>query len=242
MSRIIFITGAGDGLGRALARQAVARGDIVVGMGRTEATLAETGNGLPDGKYSYQTGDVSDWRQVEQVVSDALARHGRIDTLFANAAVYPRLSLAEHDPADWMKTLAINVGGVMHVCRAVLPAMMAQTSGRILVVGSFADIAPIPDSSAYSASKGALHALVKAINAELAGDFPDILVNEWVPGALNTGMGIPAGLDPELAAGWGLDIAATGAGGPSGSIYVGNQLQVAPVSLKRRIVGKLLGR
>ena len=125
---------------------------------------------------------------------------------------------------------------------AVLPAMMAQTSGRILVVGSFADIAPIPDSSAYSASKGALHALVKAINAELAGDFPDILVNEWVPGALNTGMGIPAGLDPELAAGWGLDIAATGAGGPSGSIYVGNQLQVAPVSLKRRIVGKLLGR
>lgn len=242
MQRIIVITGAGDGLGRALAREAVARGHVVVGIGRTSGSLVETGKGLPAGSYSHEVADVADWAQVEAAVANVLARNGRIDALFANAAVYPHAALLDQPPAEWMRTLAVNVGGVLHACRAVLPDMMARASGRIVVTGSFADIAPLPDSSAYSVSKGALHTLVKSLAVEVSGDYPDILINEWVPGVLKTAMGIPDGLDPAVAARWGLDIMDMSAGGPSGQAYSGNQLVQPPRSLKRRILDKLLMR
>lgn len=242
MEKIIVVTGAGDGLGQALAREAVSRGNIAIGIGRNAQSLAQTGEGLPSGRYEHEVADVADWAQVESAIGRVLARHGRIDALFANAAIYPRAALLEQDPADWMHTIAVNVGGVLHACRAVLPGMMDRASGRIVAVGSFADIAPIADSSAYSASKGALHALVKAMATEISCDFPDILINEWVPGALRTGMGTASGIEPAQAARWGLDIIATPAGGPTGRIYQRDQLQVPPRSLKRRIFDRLLMR
>ncbi len=240
--RIVVITGAGDGLGRALAREAVARGDIVAGLGRKAGSLRETGQGLPADHYSHEVADVSDWAQVEAGIAAVLARHGRIDALFANAAVYPRLSLLAQAPQEWMHTLAVNVGGVAFACRAVLPDMMARATGRIVVTGSFADIAPIADSSAYSVSKGALHALVKAIVTDLAGNFPDILVNEWVPGGLRTAMGRPDGIEPARAARWGLDMLDLAPGGPTGGIFLLDKLQEPPRSLKRRLLDKLLLR
>jgi NAD(P)-dependent dehydrogenase (short-subunit alcohol dehydrogenase family) len=242
VGRIVIVTGAGAGLGRALVREAVSRGDVAVGLGRNAAALSETAAGLDESRYHSEVVDVSDFPAVESAFKRSLERHGRIDALFCNAAVYPRLSLLDHDPSEWMKVLAINVGGVMASIRAVLPAMMAEAKGRIIVVGSFADFAPIPDSSAYSVSKGALHPLVKAVEAELAGDFPDILVNEWVPGALRTRMGIPEGYDPAEAARWGMDLLDLPAGGPSGRIFDRVQLVEPPMSLKRRILRKLRRR
>jgi NAD(P)-dependent dehydrogenase (short-subunit alcohol dehydrogenase family) len=242
MARIIVVTGAGDGLGRALARAAVARGDIVAGLGRTAATLQETGAGLPAERYGWHVADVADWAQVERAVAAILECHGRIDALFANAAVYPRSSLLDHAPADWMHVQAINVGGVLHACRAVLPDMMARGSGRIVVLGSFADVSPIPNTSAYAVSKGALHPLVKAIANELGDAYPDLLVNEWVPGELATGMGKPEGIAPAQAARWGMDMLDLPAGGPTGRLFLHDKLFPPPPSLKRRILNRLLGR
>lgn len=242
MDRIVIITGAGAGLGRALAREAAARGDIAIAFGRDQGRLAETGTGLYPARYFREIVDVADFPSVEAAVQRVLARYGRIDALFANAAVYPRMSLLEQEPADWMQVLAVNVGGVMASVRAVLPAMMAEAKGRIVAVGSFADLAPIPGSSAYCASKGALHSLVKAFAVELAGDFPDILINEWVPGALRTSMGIPEGHEPAEAARWGMDLIDLPAGGPTGRLFDRNRLVEPPRSLKRRIVNKLLLR
>ncbi len=240
--RVVLVTGAGDGLGRALAREAVNRGHIIAGLGRKAESLRETGRDLPADRYSFEVADVSDWSQVESAVAAITQRHGRIDALFANAAIYPRQSLLAQDPRDWMHTLAVNVGGVLHACRAVLPNMMARAQGRIVVTGSFADVAPVADSSAYSVSKGALHPLVKSIVADLAGNFPDILVNEWVPGGLRTAMGRPDGIDPAQAARWGIDMLDLPPGEQGGGIFLHDKLQKPPRSFKRRVLDKLMLR
>lgn len=242
MDRIVIITGAGAGLGRALAREAAKRGDVAVAFGRDAAALAETGEGIDPARYHSEIVDVADFPALDAAVKRVLERHGRVDALFANAAVYPRMSLLDQDPADWMKVLEINVGGVMASIRAVLPAMMAAAKGRVVAVGSFADIAPMAGSSAYSVSKGALHPLVKAFATELAGDFPDILVNEWVPGSLRTQMGTLDGYEPAEAARWGMDLLDLPAGGPTGRMFDRDRLVEPPQSLKRRIVNKLLRR
>jgi NAD(P)-dependent dehydrogenase (short-subunit alcohol dehydrogenase family) len=242
VNRIVIVTGGSAGLGRALVREAAKRGDIAVAFGRDPVTLAETAAGVEHGRCEVETVDVSDFTAVTSAVHGVLERHGRIDGLFCNAAVYPRISLVNQDPDDWMQVLTINVGGVMATMRAVLPAMMREARGRIVVVGSFADISPLPESSAYSVSKGALHPLVRAVEAELAGDFPDILVNEWIPGSLRTRMGVPEGLEPADAACWGLNLLDLPAGGPSGRMFNRDEIVDPPQSLKRRIMGKLLRR
>lgn len=242
VERTVVITGASGGLGRALAQEAAQRGDVPIGFARDEAGLAVTQCSISTGRFEGEIVDVSEFAKVSDAVSRVIERHGRVDALICNAAVYPRLSLLEQSPDDWMQVLAINVGGVMACIRAVLPSMMAEAKGRIIVVGSFADMSPLPKSSAYSASKGALHSLVKATVAELAGDFPDILVNEWIPGALRTQMGIPEGIDPAEAARWGIDLLNLPPGGPTGRVFERNLLVEPPQSFKRRVLRKLLRR
>lgn len=239
MDRVIIITGAGAGLGRALARGAAARGDVAVAIGRDGPALAETGRGLDPARFDARIADVADFAALEAAIAAAIARHGRVDGLFANAAVYPRGFLVDQPVAVFMEALAVNVGGVAAACRAVLPAMTDRARGRIVTVGSFADRGPLADSAAYSASKGALHALTRAIAAEVGTDFPDLLVNEWVPGALATRMGVADGIAPETAAGWGLDLLDLPAGGPTGRIFNGQQMEEEPLSLRRRVLRKL---
>lgn len=237
--KIVVITGAGGGLGRSLARALAARGDIAVAVGRKDAALAETGQLLDPAHFVPMVADVRNGADLERVAQDALARFGRIDALFANAAIYPRGHVHQQDPAEALDVMAVNVIGVANAIRAVLPDMMRRTRGRIVVVGSFADGDPLPDSWAYSASKGALHALAKATAAEVRGDFPDILVNEWVPGALRTRMGLADGIDPDLAAIWGLRWIDLPPGGPSGRIFSGETLVMPRISLKRRLLRKV---
>lgn len=237
--KVAIVSGAGSGLGRALCRQLAARGDMVVGIGRREQALHETGEGLPEGRYRAVAGDVADPAAMAAIVERVVAEHGRVDALVANAAVYPRRSIEASDPLDWMGVLHINVGGVFNLARAVLPAMKSAAHGRIVVVGSFAHVAPIADSSAYSASKAATSALTRSIAAEVGPDYPDILVNEWVPGSLRTEMGVPDGIPPEVAARWGLDLIDASAGGATGRVYNGRDLVEPPQSLKRRVLNRL---
>lgn len=241
MDRVVVITGAGGGLGRALAREAVARGDVAVAIGRDAAALAETGAGLQPSRFDARIADVADHARLEAVIGEACRAHGRLDALFANAATYPRGLLTEQPMALFMETLAVNVGGVAAALRATLPPMMDRAHGRVVVVGSYADRGALADSGAYAASKGALHALTRAAAAEVGADFPDLLVNEWVPGSLATRMGLADGISPDQAARWGMDLLDLPPGGPTGRVFVGDRLEEPPLSFKRRLLRKLRG-
>jgi NAD(P)-dependent dehydrogenase (short-subunit alcohol dehydrogenase family) len=236
---VVLITGAGRGLGRALARALAARGDTVVAIGRSEADLAETATGCDPTRLRPMVADVRDEAALRRIAEDVHGSMGRIDGLFANAAIYPRGRIHEQDADEALDVFAVNVIGVANAIKAVLPAMMQRAHGRIVVVGSFADSAPLPDSWAYSASKGALHAVVKSTATEVHGDFPDILVNEWVPGALRTKMGIADGLEPDVAAQWGLNCLDLPPGGPTGQLFSGDRLVSPQRSPLRRLLGKL---
>ena len=231
-----MITGASAGLGRELARAIVARGDVAVGLARRQSALDETSAGLDPERFEGIVADVRDQEQVARAAQRALERFGRIDALFANAAIYPRGHIHHQDAGEALDVFAVNVVGVANAIRAVLPGMMQRAHGRIVTVGSFADLGPLPDSWAYSASKGALHALTRAAAAEVRGDYPDILVNEWVPGSLNTQMGIPDGIAPATAAHWGLKWIDLPAGGPNGQMFSREAIVEPPLSFKRKLL------
>lgn len=238
--KIVVITGAGSGLGRALAMGFVQRGATVIGLGRSDASLSETGSLIGNNRFSRHAVDVSEAESVTKVVEAIVEQFGRIDVLINSAAVYPKISFLEQDAESWMKTIAINLGGVANCCRAVLPLMIRQGRGRIINVGSFADRAPIPCSSAYAASKGGLRALTKAIGADLGEAYPDITCFEWIPGHLNTQMSNFTGMDPAVCVDWALQIISLPPGGPNAMIFHEDHEYVPIKSLRSRVKEKLM--
>ena len=238
--KIIVITGAGSGLGRALATGLVQRDATVVGLGRHESTLLETESLINSSRFSWHAVDVSEDSYVTSVVQKIAEKFGRIDVLINSAAVYPKISFLEQDAESWMKTIAVNLGGCANCCRAVLPLMMRNGQGRIINVGSFADLAPIPKSSAYAASKGGLRALTKAIGADLGDEYPDIICVEWIPGHLNTQMSNFTGMDPATCVDWALHIITLPSGYRNALIFEEDHEHVPQKSLKSRIIERLM--
>ena len=230
-SGIAIVTGAGSGLGRALSAKLVDAGCVVTGFGRTEASLAETSKLIASERFSYHVIDVADHLAVERACAEISERHGRIDFLFNNAAVYPRVSFLDESPNDWARAIAININGPANCCKAVLPIMIKNGFGRVFNVGSFADRRPIAKSGVYSCSKGALHALGTAIHADMADREVDVEVHEWIPGHLSTQMSGFTGIDPSVSAEWGIRIAGAPALGES-RVYVNDKLWEPPRGIR----------
>ena len=190
--------------------------------------------------FSWRCVDVADAVAVTGAVRAIVERFSRIDVLINNAAIYPKLGFLEQDAESWNGTIAVNLGGVANCCRTVLPVMMRQRHGRIINVGSFADRAPIPASSAYAASKGGLRALTKAIGADLRETYPDIVCVEWIPGHLKTQMSDFTGMDPSDCVEWAVQVASLPPGGSNARMFVQGEEYVVPKSLRSRIKEKLM--
>jgi NAD(P)-dependent dehydrogenase (short-subunit alcohol dehydrogenase family) len=196
-TRRLVITGAGSGLGRALAIGFAGDGYDVFGAARGEAALHETAALCLPGRFHAQPLDVSDDAATTAWIAAIEADHGPIDVVICAAAVYPRAHFLDQPTAQWDEVIRINVSGVANVCRAVLPGMLARYRGRIIVIGSLADMHPIAGASAYSVSKGAVHVLTRAIASEIdRTHFPDVMIGEYLPPATLTGMN-GFGLPPE---------------------------------------------
>jgi NAD(P)-dependent dehydrogenase (short-subunit alcohol dehydrogenase family) len=236
--KVVVITGAGGGLGFALVKEFLAQGCSVVGIVRSEESLAKLA--VLEG-FSPYVADVSNPVAVTNIFCRIVEKFGRVDILFNNAAVYPKVNFLEESGQQWLDAIAVNLGGIANCSKAVLPTMIRHGFGRIYNLGSFADINPIANSVAYSCSKGGVHGLTKAIAADIANLNKDIEVHEWIPGHLNTQMSDFTGMDPALSAKWAVDIASGKIKASKKSTLFENDREwLPPKSLKRRIVDKLL--
>ncbi|MDJ0823410.1 MAG: SDR family oxidoreductase [Paracoccaceae bacterium] len=239
---LAVVTGSGSGLGRALAIGLTAQGFTVAGTGRRRAALEETQSLCAKGLFLPTPLDVSKAEDVAETFSQFRESHTPIALLINNAAVYPRADFLDQTPQDFMQTVAVNLGGVVNCTHAALQDMVQTGRGRVLNVATFADITPLPTASAYSVSKGAARILTRALIADLADRFPGIVISDWMPGMLRTGMGIPDGLAPKTAAKWGVELALRCDPDLTGSVFEMDREILPPRGMKGRIKDLILMR
>lgn len=232
---VAVVTGASSELGRALTAALARKGVAVVGIARSpfEVDLPSI---LP------LVADVRDTEVVTRAFETVRERLGAPTILINSAEVYPHRDILEETPQSFMDTVQINLGGAFNCCHAVLPQMVAAGTGRIINVVTFADILPVPLAAGYSVSKGALRILTRALVADLGDRFPGIVINDWVPGTHKPRKGIPDGVDPELAAEWGANLALLRDPAINGLVFLQDREHLPPRSLRRRVKERVLGQ
>lgn len=200
VNRCAIVTGASQGLGFEIAKQFVQEGAHVMLCARSSDALAKAQQELEklaDGrsKVLAQTTDVSDIKQMTALVDATLKEVGCIDILVANAGVYgTKGPIDEIDWDEWSQAIDINLKGTVLQCRAVLPIFKKQRYGKIIVLSGGGATKPMPNLSAYAASKAGVVRFAETL-AEEVKEF-NIDVNTVAPGALNTRL-----LDELLSAG-----------------------------------------
>jgi NAD(P)-dependent dehydrogenase (short-subunit alcohol dehydrogenase family) len=190
MSGVALITGAGKGIGRALAVRLAEEGWKVALVARTAADLAETAAQVQavGGTALELPGDVSDRAAVEAAVAATGAELGPIDLLINNAArsaSWGGEKFWEVDPDDWWQRVETNLRGPALYSRTVLPGMVQRGSGRIVMMNSEAGAITLAmTDGAYPVSKGALFRLTDHLGAQLAGT--GVVVLDLSPGLVKT--------------------------------------------------------
>lgn len=197
--RNAIITGASQGLGKVIAQQFIREGANVVLCARGEGDLKRTREELaavrPGAKVLARACDVSDEAQVNDLVQFAMHELGSVQVLVANAGIYgPMGPTASVNLDEWRRALDINLFGVLLPCRALIPHFQRARYGKIVVLSGGGATNPLPNISAYAASKAAAVRLAETFAEELREFHID--VNAVAPGALKTRL-----VDQVLAAG-----------------------------------------
>ncbi|RKE18816.1 SDR family oxidoreductase [Streptomyces sp. TLI_171] len=167
--QVAVITGAGSGVGRAVARELASTGWRLALVGRRAEPLAETAAGLDPERALVLPADVTDEPQVEAVFDAAAAQFGRIDLLFNNAGRFgPSAPVEEVAAADWRAVVDVNLTGAFLCARAAFRRMKDQRpqGGRIVNNGSISAHVPRPHAIAYTATKHAITGLTRALSLE----------------------------------------------------------------------------
>ena len=202
--KVALVTGASSGIGRATALALGELGVKLALVGRSAEKLATVAKKAGSDALVLPA-DLTEPGAVSQVVDATIRRFGRIDIVLPNAGLYIPGDVADGDPDAWDELIAINVNSVFRLARAVLPGMIAQGGGQIVVTSSVAGHQAIQWEPVYSASKHAIQAFVHGLrrqtmkhNIRVGSVAPGIVLNElW-------GYTDPAAIDAKVEAREGL--------------------------------------
>ncbi len=201
--RVAIVTGAGQGIGRAIALMAAREGMRVTVNDIHADTAAETVRLIREqgGEAAVHVGDVSEEAEVARLVEETVSRWGRVDLLVNNAGIEPSTSILEMDLATWERVMAVNLRSVFLCTRAAGRVMKEQGGGVIVNISSIAGKAiPLAFRSAYAASKAGMVGFTKEAAREFAAY--GIRVNAVCPGVIVTPMTAKARSDPAMMEKW----------------------------------------
>jgi 3-oxoacyl-[acyl-carrier protein] reductase len=183
-----LVTGAGKGIGKAVAIALAAEGVNVILLARTTADLEQTASEIE--KYGVKTltltADIADMNSVNDAVAKALSEFKAIDILINNAGTGVFGKFLELEPEEWERVIKVNLMGVYYATRAVLPGMIDQQSGDIINISSTAGLRGAATTSAYSASKFAVIGLTESLMQEVRKH--NIRVTALTPSTVATDM------------------------------------------------------
>jgi 3-oxoacyl-[acyl-carrier protein] reductase len=175
------ITGAGSGIGLAVAQRLTAEGARVSGWDISDGALKAAGASLAHSVVV----DQSDEHAVARATRETMRAFGGVDILIVSAGITgPNFPLVEYPTDAWRQVMAVNLNGPFYVSRAIVPHMMAKSYGRIVNIASVAGKEGNPNASAYSTSKAGVIGMTKSLGKELART--GILVNVVTPAAVRT--------------------------------------------------------
>lgn len=183
MSRVVLVTGAGGGIGRALCKRFLDAGDTVLALDRDEAGVAALATEFGAQKLEALAADVSDAAAVTDAVARAVAARGPVDVAVANAGGALGTTLAHTDAAKWRRDIDLNLNGAYYTVEAVRESMIARRRGAIVLIGSVNGLTAL-GHPAYSAAKAGLVSYTKALAIEL-GQY-GIRANLVCPGTVKT--------------------------------------------------------
>jgi 2-hydroxycyclohexanecarboxyl-CoA dehydrogenase len=186
--QVAVVTGGGGGIGSAIAQRLAAEGAHVVVCDVAETAAAGTAESIAasGGAASVLVFDLTDPAACAGAIEQVVAERGRVDVLVNNAGVNRRGDLLSLTAADWDLTFRVNVDAIVHLCRAVLPHMIAAGGGAIVNTASQWGLYPVPGHIAYNVSKAA----VVSFTQNLARDYAPhgVRVNAVAPGEVYTPM------------------------------------------------------
>lgn len=200
-NKVIIITGASAGIGRACALRIASEGGTVFCIDVAEDALNETVNQIAKqgGKASARCCDVSNSQQVKQTIEHCVKQYGHLDVVINVAGVIRLNHATLIDDDTWQKIINVNLSGTFYMCREALPHLVAG-KGNIVNISSTSAIRGLPYGIAYGASKGGVSALTKSIAVEYAKR--GVRANTVCPGSIMTDMqknsGLPEDIDWKL--------------------------------------------
>lgn len=189
MNKVVIITGAGTGVGRATAVKLASEGaKVVINYNQSEKEAHKVVNEIKQNggiAIAYKA-NVANEKEVKELVSQTVQTFGSIDGLVNNASITAQIAMDNLDALTdeiWDSLFSVNVKGMFHCIKAVVPFMKKQHSGVIVNMGSVAGMTGIGSSIPYAATKSAIHTMTRSLAIALA---PSIRVNSISPGAVET--------------------------------------------------------
>lgn len=237
---LAVVTGASAGLGRALSCRLTENGVRVVGLARNATELDVAAERCGHDMFFPMVCNVADSENVQKVADEIKEKIGHVNILINNAAVLDNYDFLSSDARVINSQIMTNLLGQINCAKAFLPHMFAQDKGRIVNVGSFAGENPVNGNLGYSVSKAGTRCFSLALARELEIKLPTVIVSEWIPGILSTRCGRSDGIDPDLAAQWGVKLALDRRMDIHGKTYLKDKEVARSISARKKVSDAVL--